>query len=223
MERGRRALLIAAVAALGAAATAVAGGSALPVSLTLQGSASPDLGQAVTLTAKSKLPRGDHLLIQGVRLDKTKIKVKECPRSPCVGRWKDTEGDLITFRAFAVKRAGKKVSTLGRSKTIRVTWAEPAIAASTSSTSAPPALTPPPPPPAAVPGHYDGRTSQNEIFAFDVSADGRGITGLRTGQINESCEPPDYYLSGGNLSDWSGPVALDGTFTMSFSGNEHGR
>ena len=56
------------------------------------------------------------------------------------------------------------------------------------------------------------------MFAFDVSADSTRITGLRTGQINQSCDPPDYYLHAGNLTNWSGPVAKDGTFTFLSAG-----
>ena len=39
----------------------------------------------------------------------------------------------------------------------------------------------------ATPGHYSGKTSQNETFDFDVPAAGDNVTGLRTGQINQSC------------------------------------
>jgi len=89
----------------------------------------------------------------------------------------------------------------------------------------PPATTPtttttpaPPPPPAATSGHYSGRTSQNEIIAFDVSADSTMVTGLQTGQINQSCTPPDYNLSAGNLSNWQATLARDGSFAISWNG-----
>jgi Calx-beta domain len=39
----------------------------------------------------------------------------------------------------------------------------------------------------ATPGHYSGKTSQNESFDFDVPASGAEVTGLRTGQVNQSC------------------------------------
>ena len=81
--------------------------------------------------------------------------------------------------------------------------------------------TPPPPKPAATPGHYDGHTQDNEIFAFDISADGLHVTGLHTGQINQSCNPPDYYLFAGGLINWSGPVAANGTFTLTGGGPNH--
>jgi hypothetical protein len=72
----------------------------------------------------------------------------------------------------------------------------------------------PPPPPLYGPGHYAGKTSQNEAFAFDVSADGSTVMNLTTGQINESCN--GFNLFGGNLAQ-SGPVASiasDGSFTI---------
>src|SRR5262245_4657919 len=52
--------------------------------------------------------------------------------------------------------------------------------------------------PVAPPGHYSGKTSQNETFDFDVNSSGSGLTGLKTGQINQSCSPPAY-VSGGRL------------------------
>lgn len=79
----------------------------------------------------------------------------------------------------------------------------------------PPPPPPPPPPAAAVPGHYSGTTADNELWAFDIGADGLSLTNLQTGQINESCNPSDITLSGGNLS-FPGPflVASDGSFTI---------
>ena len=46
---------------------------------------------------------------------------------------------------------------------------------------------PPPSPPPGQPGHYKGTTSQNENFEFDVTSNGRGVTNVVTGQINEGC------------------------------------
>ena len=68
----------------------------------------------------------------------------------------------------------------------------------------------------AQPGHYKGTTSQNELFEFDVAPGATGISGLRTGQINLACTPPDYYVSGGNLDLGSNlyPVSGDGSFTI---------
>src|SRR5262245_25816102 len=61
----------------------------------------------------------------------------------------------------------------------------------------PPAPPPPPPPPAAKPGHFTGKTADNELWAFDITSNGLSLTSLQTGQLNESCNPPDFYLAGG--------------------------
>jgi hypothetical protein len=67
----------------------------------------------------------------------------------------------------------------------------------------------------AIPGHYSGKTSQNETFDFDVTSAGTAITSLRTGQINQSCSPPAY-ISGGRLDFGSNtyPIAADASFTI---------
>lgn len=71
--------------------------------------------------------------------------------------------------------------------------------------------------PAAVPGHYEGKTADNELFAFDIGPDGLTLTNLRTGQMNQHCEPSGD-LSEGNI-EGDGPyeVALDGSFTITGS------
>jgi hypothetical protein len=78
----------------------------------------------------------------------------------------------------------------------------------------------PPTPPAqlAQPGHYKGRTSQNEIFEFDVVAAGNAVTGIKTGQINEGCTPRTT-LSGGslNLGTFTSPVGADHGFNIDFT------
>jgi hypothetical protein len=78
-----------------------------------------------------------------------------------------------------------------------------------------PPAPPPPPPPAATPGHYQGTTADNELWAFDIGIDGLSLLNLKTGQMNESCNPADITLSGGNLS-FQGPfpVAADGSFAI---------
>jgi hypothetical protein len=75
-------------------------------------------------------------------------------------------------------------------------------------------VTPPPPPPPFQSGHYAGKTSQNENFAFDVSADGSTLMNLTTGQINESCN--DFNLYGGNLHATGNvaSISADGNFTI---------
>jgi hypothetical protein len=64
-------------------------------------------------------------------------------------------------------------------------------------------LTTPAPPPPAQPGHYRGTTSQNEKFEFDVTSDGRGVTNVVTGQINEGCN------GGVTLSGFAGTWVTD--------------
>lgn len=67
---------------------------------------------------------------------------------------------------------------------------------------------------AATPGHYQGTTADNELWAFDIGSDGLSLSNLQTGQINESCSPPAY-LSGGNFRlRGPYPVATDGSFTI---------
>jgi hypothetical protein len=81
----------------------------------------------------------------------------------------------------------------------------------------PPPAPPPPPPPAAKPGHFTGKTADNELWAFDISPDGLSLTNLQTGQMNESCNP-DYYLWGGQQTlPGPFPVARDGSFSITLS------
>jgi hypothetical protein len=199
------AVLVAAVAAVTAG---FASGSAVSVTLTLAGSSSRDLGQAARLTATAKLPAGARLRIQAYAPGKASVVVGDCARSPCSGSFRDARPERVNFQAFAIKRAGKTVSTIGRSRRIAVSWSKPA----------------PPPKPAALPGHFEGKTADNELFAFDIAPDGRTLTNLQTGQMNQSCEPAAY-LSGGNVSATGPfPVALDGSFTItgSFTGTVGG-
>jgi hypothetical protein len=104
----------------------------------------------------------------------------------------------------ACKGAGSCAVKLASAKAVRATFV-----------LVPPTV-PPPPAPAATPGHYVGTTGDNELWTFDIGADGISLSNLQTGQVNESCEPPDFTLAGGNLS-FGGPfpVALDGSFTIS--------
>jgi hypothetical protein len=63
------------------------------------------------------------------------------------------------------------------------------------------------------PGHYVGRTSQNESFAIDVNSTGTGVSGLSIEQINQSCTP--QYNIYGNTINWGSytvPLASDGSF-----------
>ena len=79
-----------------------------------------------------------------------------------------------------------------------------------------PAPPPPPPPPPATPrdGHYAGKTSQLEDFAFDVSGGGTTVTNLRF-KRNESCQPPN---PGGGSSGPSGYITAAGPFGVGANG-----
>jgi len=78
--------------------------------------------------------------------------------------------------------------------------------------------------PVAQPGHYTGRDSQNEVWSFDVTPDGRGLANLTSGQINMSCSYAGQTVgstSGGNFHVTSTiPIAQDGSFTatVNFTG-----
>jgi hypothetical protein len=201
-RRGQRLLPALAVASVATGLGAASAAPSVAVTLRLEGSAWPGAGVPVTFVAGARLPKGDHLLIQGFRAAGGIVKVRECLRSPCSGRWKEAGRSDMVFQALAIRRSGRRMIVQGRSRTVAVSW------------SAHPA----PPPAAVTPGHYEGTTSQNELFAFDVSPRGTRITGLRTGQINQSCDPADYSLAGGYLNGWSGPLRRDGTFTLSYNG-----
>jgi hypothetical protein len=78
-----------------------------------------------------------------------------------------------------------------------------------------PQPTPPPPPPvaAAMPGHYEGRTSQNEIIKLDVQPGGVSATGLDIHTVNESCNPSGGRW-GGFTSSATYAITTDGTLTI---------
>jgi Calx-beta domain/RTX calcium-binding nonapeptide repeat (4 copies) len=82
--------------------------------------------------------------------------------------------------------------------------------------------------PIAQPGHYQGKTSQEQAWNFDVTSDGKGVTNLTTGDINMSC----YYegirfahLYGGAIN-YTGtiPIAANGSFSaaLNFQGTVGG-
>jgi hypothetical protein len=208
--RGRR-LLLAGTAGL-AAATALAGTASgdrsVAVSLSVGGNASVSVattrGQTVGLVARAALGGGDSIQIVVTRGGETRKRaVVACAQSPCTGRWVERSPVSARFQAFVTHGSGKSFAVLGTSRIVRVTWKAPT-----------PAPAPPPPAP-AIPGHYAGRSSFNEAFDLDVSADGTSVVNLRTGQINESCTPPAH-VSGGNLTA-PGPyaIAADGSFAIS--------
>ncbi|MGE5273488.1 MAG: hypothetical protein ACM3QU_06980 [Verrucomicrobiota bacterium] len=204
--RGGR-LLLAGAAGLAAATVLVgtaSGGRPVAASLSVAGNASASVattnGKTVALVARAAIRGGDRLLIAVTRGGETKLRrVAVCSRSPCTGRWVEQSATSDRFQAFVTHGSGKTVAVLGKSRVVRVTW-RPA---------------PPPPLPPATPGHYQGRSSFNEIFDFDVSADGRTVVNLQTGQVNESCTPPAH-ISGGNLNaPGPYPIAADGSFSIS--------
>jgi hypothetical protein len=211
--RGRRLLLtgIAAVAATTVLAGTASGERAVAVSLSVAGNASPSVattkGKAVALVARGALHAGDRLLIAVTRgSGRRLLGVTVCSHSPCTGRWVERSAISDRFQAFVTHGSGKSFSVHGRSRVVRVTWKAP------PPPPPPPPLPPPPPP--ATPGHYQGRSSFNETFDFDVTADGKSVANLQTGQINESCTPPAN-ISGGNLTA-AGPfaIAADGSFSI---------
>jgi hypothetical protein len=91
-------------------------------------------------------------------------------------------------------------------------------AAACSYPSSEPEATPPAPTPSFQPGHYVGRTSQNENFAIDVNSTGTGVSGLFIEQINESCTP--QFNIYGNTTNWGAytvPLAPDGSFKFDWA------
>lgn len=75
--------------------------------------------------------------------------------------------------------------------------------------------------PVAQPGHYAGKNSQNEAWAFDVTADGRGLTNLTSGQINMSCSYAGttvFHTYGGNIHlTGTIPIAMNGSFSATIN------
>jgi hypothetical protein len=198
--RGRRLLLTgsAAVAVATVLAGTAGGERFVTVGLAVTGGGTANVtatnGQTVGLVARAALRSSDRLVIAVTRGGETKRRrVAVCRHSPCTGRW--TEQVAVSDRFQALVNRGSAV--VGRSRVVRVTW------------------TAPPTPPPATPGHYQGRSSFNEAFDLDVSADGKSVVNLRTGQINESCNPPAH-ISGGNLTA-PGPyaIAAGGSFSIS--------
>jgi hypothetical protein len=206
---------------LGAVGAVAAAPASVAVSLAARGSTHKTPGQAVALVARAKLPAGDRLLIQGKRRsDPAPFKVKECRSSPCAGSWKERDDGAISFKALVVRRAGTKVTVLGRSRPVGVTWQEPAPP------PPPPAPPPPPPPPPAPPppppvvapaGHYAGSSTQNTKISFDVNPGGTTFSNIQIEQVNGSCDPPAYTYGG----PWTvgGPLLIhsDRTFNIAIS------
>ena len=202
--RGRRRALLgsATVLAVAVLSGTASGGRSVTVSLSIAGNPAAGVRVAqeksVSLVARAALRSGDRLVIVVTRGSERRLRnVAECLRSPCTGRWTERRAISDRFQALARRGAGK-AAPIGRSRVVRVTWTTPS----------------PPPPPPATPGHYAGKSTFNERFDLDVSADGRTVVDLRTGQINESCTPRAN-ISGGNLTARGPyPIAADGSFSI---------
>jgi len=204
-----------ALVALGVGTGAFASGSAIPVSLRIAGSADRNVGQSVRLTATARLPLGGHLMIQALRLGKLPAKVAECLRSPCSASFRDTKVEDVAFQASASKRVGTKITSLGRSQRVTVSWVKPAP-------PLPPPPPPPPPPPAATPGHFSGTIGNARApIAFDIGSDGISMVNLSTGEIDESCDPATYtFWFDGFSGSGPFPVATNGAFLITGSGSD---
>jgi hypothetical protein len=179
-----------------------AGGRSAAVSLSVAGNASAAVtvvqGKTVSLVSRAALRTGDRLVIVVTRGSERRLRsVAACRRSPCRGSWTERSAISGRFQALVRRGAGTSSTVVGKSRVVRVTWKAPPSA-----------------PPPATPGHYAGRSTFNETFDFDVSADGKTVVNLRTGQINESCTPRAN-ISGGNLSGPGPyPIAADGSFSI---------
>jgi hypothetical protein len=201
---------IAALAAVAAPQGTASSERAVVINLSVAGQSAAtvtaDRGQRVTLVASAAMQKGDRLMIAVTRGRESALRrVAVCPRSPCTGRWRERNPISDRFQAFLTRGPGARFALVSTSRIVRVVWKAAA--------PAPPAPTPSP---RATPGHYEGRSTFNEAFSFDVSADGKSVVDLRTGQVNESCTPAAFTLSGGNLSaPGPYPIAADGSFTIS--------
>jgi hypothetical protein len=199
----RRTLLCAlgAVAATGVLAGVVSGEHSVVVSLSVVGNGNANVtvtkGRPVALAARAALRVGDRLRIALTR-GGTVRAIAVCPRSPCTARWTEQSAISDRFQAAAVRGSAVR----GKSRVVQGTWKAPSPA-------------PPVPPPPATAGHYQGRSTLNEAFDLDVSADGKSVVNLRTGQVNESCTP-SAHISGGNLTA-PGPyvIVADHSFSIS--------
>lgn len=217
--RGRGGALVALIVAVGTAAvtTAVADSratSARQVSLAIRGETAPHVsvgdGFRVVLSSSATLHKGDRILIGALaNRSSPSENVAACRRSPCRGTWVAGGPRVVVFQALLAHGTGA-TAVLARSRRVTVTWR--------GATVTPPPQPPAPPPAPSIPsGHYQGSTSQNEAFSFDVTSDSTSIVHLSTGQVNQSCTPSSS-LYGGNLVDWSAVIGRDGTFSISRPG-----
>ena len=211
-------LLLGAVVAAGLLSVVLAGSAAgertTVVGFAVRGNPAASVtvapGKVISFVAKTSMRRGDALLIVTLRGKETKLRsVKNCDLSPCSGTWKESTAITDAFQAVLI--AGDRERIQDRRE---IPDHQGLLEVGRTAPTAPP---PPPAPPAATPGHYTGKTADNELFAFDIGADGLSLSNLQTGQMNESCNPPGS-LSGGNIrAAGPFPVAKDGSFTLTGS------
>ena len=73
--------------------------------------------------------------------------------------------------------------------------------------------------PPATPGHFAGTIGNAQAsLNFDIGADGRSMSNLVTGEIDESCDPNTYtFWFYGFHGSGPFPIAMDGSFTVSGS------
>lgn len=179
---------------------------------TASANVSAKVGAPVSFIARAALRSGSRIVILR-KVGKGLRSVAECRSSPCHGRWVEKHAASWQFLAWAGSGPNTDFKIAGQSRTIRVTWK-----AAKPPTPPTPPQPPTPPPPLATPGHYSGKSTFNEVFNFDVSADGKTVVNVQTGQVNESCSPDNITLSQGNLA-FSGPfpIAADGSFAINTS------
>jgi hypothetical protein len=145
-------------------------------------------------------PTCSHRFVKGTTVVLT---AREGPTSRFVG-WKN---GCSTYRVCA--------STLHAQRTLVAVFKKRATPSPPQPTPPPPPTPTPPPPPTPPPtGHYTGTTSQNEAFNFDVA--GFSLTNLRTGQVNESCDPP-FYIYGNYTTVGQAAINPDLSFRVEWS------
>jgi hypothetical protein len=211
--KGRRLTVVSGLVVAAAAGVlgSAAGSPTSTVGFTVRGNPAAEVRvkplATVSFLARASMRTGDRLMIVASRGSELRQRrVAACTLSPCPGTWREKTGISVRFQAFLERRSGGPFRVVARSRMLRVTW------------KAPPPPAPPPSRAAATPGHYEGRTSQNEIIRFDIGPDGLTVANLQTGQVNQSCNPHNS-LSGGNIGPVvSAPVAPDGSFTVTGSG-----
>lgn len=189
--------------------TAGASGGSAPINVTfaLRGNAKTSVavptGYTVRFIARASMRRGDSIYMQALRVGDSALQtVARCNRSPCYGSWREPVPVRVLFQASLVRPVDAKTDVTTHSRTITVRWY---TGSGTGTTPTPPQQ----------PGFYEGQTADGQPWQFYVSADGRSVVSLSTGELNESCNQPRTTLSGGNLSlPGPYPIAADGSFSI---------